>query len=54
MTFEIPDDDTPPGFDAEKAIERWKEIEEQGHPLGPARYGNTSEKADDSAERRQK
>lgn len=34
-----PDDDTPPGFDAEKAIERWEEIEERGHPLGPEQYG---------------
>lgn len=32
---DIPDADTPDGFDPESVIERWREIEERGHPLGP-------------------
>jgi len=32
-------DDTPDGFDAQAVIERWREIEELGHPFGPERYG---------------
>jgi hypothetical protein len=28
-----PDDETPDGFDADAVIDRWAEIEKQGHPL---------------------
>lgn len=31
-------DDTPDDFDVEKVIEQWGDIEERGHPLGPAQY----------------
>jgi len=27
------DDETPGNFDADVVIERWKEIEERGHPI---------------------
>ena len=37
--FEVPDDNTPDRFGAEKVIGRWNGIEEQGHPLGSERYG---------------
>jgi hypothetical protein len=35
MEDDIPDDETPPNFDADAVIERWEEIKERGHPLGP-------------------
>lgn len=35
---DIPDGETPGDLDAEEVIERWEEIEERGHPLGPAQY----------------
>jgi hypothetical protein len=32
---DIPDADTPEGFDPEAVIERWDKIEERGHPFAP-------------------
>lgn len=31
---DIPDADTPDGFDVDKVLERWSEIEEHGNALG--------------------
>lgn len=42
------DGDTPGDFDAEKAIERWDEIRDHGHPLGP-----DSEHADTESDRQE-
>jgi len=32
---DIPDDDTPDGFDPDKVIERWEELEELGYAIIP-------------------
>jgi hypothetical protein len=35
--------DTPSDFNAQAVVERWEEIQEQGHPLGPNSSGKVAD-----------